>query len=71
MTVAVRLGDQIAKDMIAVRISQDFRMAVAVSPDCFARRPPPLTTYSRCCTHRPTCSARNKASSAQLDAGLR
>ncbi len=39
----VRIGDQIAKDMIAVRISPDFRMAVAASPAYFANRPQPQT----------------------------
>ena len=39
----VRIGDQIAKDMIAVRISPDFRMAVAASPTYFAHRPQPRT----------------------------
>lgn len=39
----VRIGDQIAKDMIAVRISPDFRMAAAASPAYFANRPKPQT----------------------------
>ncbi|MCT9813204.1 LysR family transcriptional regulator [Acidovorax sp. Be4] len=39
----VRIGDQIAKDMIAVRISPDFRMAVAASPAYFANRAKPQT----------------------------
>ena len=39
----VRIGDQIAKDMIAVRISPDFRMAVAAAPAYFANRPKPQT----------------------------
>ncbi|MDD2859598.1 MAG: LysR family transcriptional regulator [Acidiphilium sp.] len=39
----VRLGEQIAKDMIAVRIGPDMRMAVVGSPDYFARHPIPLT----------------------------
>ena len=39
----VRIGDQIAKDMIAVRISPDFRMAVAGSPAYFANRRKPRT----------------------------
>jgi DNA-binding transcriptional LysR family regulator len=39
----IRLGDQVAKDMIAVRISPDLRMTVVGSPSYFARRPPPLT----------------------------
>jgi DNA-binding transcriptional LysR family regulator len=39
----VRLGDQVAKDMIAVRISPDVRMAVVGAPSYFARRPRPET----------------------------
>ncbi|MFZ1872697.1 MAG: LysR family transcriptional regulator [Chania sp.] len=37
----VRLGEQIAKDMIAVRISPDIRMAVVGSPDYFSKHPVP------------------------------
>ncbi|SDZ70836.1 transcriptional regulator, LysR family [Variovorax sp. YR266] len=37
----VRLGDQVAKDMIAVRISPDLRIAVVASPGYFATRPRP------------------------------
>jgi DNA-binding transcriptional LysR family regulator len=37
----VRLGEQVAKDMIAVRIGPDFRMAVVGAPSCFARRSKP------------------------------
>ena len=39
----VRLGEQVAKDMIAVRIGPDVRMAVVGSPDYFARHPRPRT----------------------------
>ena len=39
----VRLGEQVAKDMIAVRIGPDMRMAVVGAPSYFAKRPPPLT----------------------------
>ena len=39
----VRLGDQVAKDMIAVRIGPDFRMAVVATPEYFAKRPVPKT----------------------------
>lgn len=39
----VRLGEQVAKDMIAVRIGPDMRMAVVGSPDYFARRGQPRT----------------------------
>jgi DNA-binding transcriptional LysR family regulator len=37
----VRFGEQVAKDMIAVRIGPDIRMAVVGSPTYFAKRPPP------------------------------
>jgi DNA-binding transcriptional LysR family regulator len=37
----VRLGEQVAKDMIALRIGPDFRMAVVGAPSYFARRQPP------------------------------
>jgi DNA-binding transcriptional LysR family regulator len=37
----VRLGEQVAKDMIAVRIGPDMRMAVVGSPSYFARHSPP------------------------------
>ena len=38
----VRLGEQVAKDMIAVRIAPDMRMAVVGAPAYFARHPRPL-----------------------------
>jgi DNA-binding transcriptional LysR family regulator len=41
----VRLGDQVAKDMIAVRIAPDLRMAVVGTPAYFAKRPPPHTPH--------------------------
>jgi DNA-binding transcriptional LysR family regulator len=37
----VRLGEVVAKDMIAVPIGPDMRMAAVGSPAYFARRPPP------------------------------
>ncbi|MCJ2085145.1 LysR family transcriptional regulator [Methylobacterium sp. E-005] len=39
----VRVGDILAKDMVAVLIGPELRMAVVGSPDYFARRPPPPT----------------------------
>lgn len=39
----VRLGEVVAKDMIAVPIGPDARMVAVGSPDYFARRPPPRT----------------------------
>lgn len=38
-----RSGNQVDKDMIAVRIGPDYRMAVVGSPAYFARQPPPQT----------------------------
>jgi DNA-binding transcriptional LysR family regulator len=43
--LGVRLGDQVAKDMIAVRIGPDMRMAVVGAPAYFAKRPPPRTPH--------------------------
>jgi DNA-binding transcriptional LysR family regulator len=37
----IRFGEQVAKDMAAVRIGPDMRMAVVGAPDYFARRPRP------------------------------
>jgi DNA-binding transcriptional LysR family regulator len=37
----IRFGEQVAKDMTAVRIGPDMRMAVVGAPDYFARRPRP------------------------------
>ncbi len=39
----VRLGEQVEKDMIAVRIGPDLCMAVVATPGYFAKRPPPRT----------------------------
>jgi DNA-binding transcriptional LysR family regulator len=39
----VRAGEQVAKDMIAVRIGPDMRMAVVGAPSYFAKRSPPRT----------------------------
>lgn len=39
----VRLGEQVAKDMIAVRVGPDLRMAVVGSPAYFAHHPRPRT----------------------------
>jgi DNA-binding transcriptional LysR family regulator len=48
----VRLGEQVAKDMIAVRIGPDLRFAVVGAPAYFAGNPPPQTpqdlTAHRC-----------------------
>jgi len=39
----VRLGEQVAQDMLALRIGPDLRMAVVGAPAYFARRPAPRT----------------------------
>ncbi len=39
--VGVRAGEQVAKDMMAVRIGPDMRMAVVAAPSYFAKRSPP------------------------------
>ena len=41
----VRLGDQVAKDMIAVRIAPDLNMAVVGAPAYFANYPTPSTPH--------------------------
>jgi DNA-binding transcriptional LysR family regulator len=41
----VRLGEQVAKDMIAVRIGPDIRMAVVGAPSYFAKHPKPKTPH--------------------------
>jgi DNA-binding transcriptional LysR family regulator len=41
--IGVRLGGDVAKDMIAVRMAPDMRMAVVASPAYFAHHPRPTT----------------------------
>ena len=41
----VRLGEQVAKDMIAVRVGPDFRNAVVGAPSYFKKRPQPRTPH--------------------------
>jgi DNA-binding transcriptional LysR family regulator len=41
----IRLGEAISKDMITVRISPDWRLAVVGSPAYFERRAPPQTPH--------------------------
>lgn len=41
----IRCGDIVARDMIALRIAPDMRMAVAGAPSYFARRPPPQSPH--------------------------
>ena len=39
----VRMGERVARDMIAVRICPELRMAAVATPACFARRGKPST----------------------------
>lgn len=39
----IRLGEQVAKDMVAVRVGPDRRMVVVGSPGYFAKRKKPKT----------------------------
>lgn len=41
--MGVRWGDQVAKDMIAVRIAPDCRMAIVCAPSYLSAKPPPRT----------------------------
>lgn len=41
LDAGVRLGEQVARDMVAVRIGPDLRMAAVGAPDYFKGRPPP------------------------------
>ena len=43
--LGVRLGDQVPKDMIAVRIGPELRMAVVGAPAYFAKKPAPATPH--------------------------
>ena len=43
--VGVRLGEEVAKDMIAVRIGPELRMAVVGAPSYFAKRDRPRTPH--------------------------
>jgi DNA-binding transcriptional LysR family regulator len=55
----IRLGEQVAKDMIAVRVGPDLRMAAVAAPSYFAKRPRPkkpqdLTEHACINLHLPT-----------------
>ena len=52
----VRLGEQVEKDMVAVRIGPDARMIVVAAPACFEARPRPATP--RDLTHYPCINLR-------------
>jgi DNA-binding transcriptional LysR family regulator len=45
LDAGVRLGEQVAKDMIAVRIGPDWRMAIVATPDYFTQHAPPRTPH--------------------------
>lgn len=56
LDAGIRFGDIVEKDMIAVRIGPDIRMAVVGAPSYFARHPIPLTprdlSNHRCINYR-------------------
>ena len=60
----VRLGEQVAKDMIAVRIGPDLRMAVVGSPSYFAIHPEPQSP--RDLTHHQCIGLRLASSGGEL-----
>lgn len=41
----IRLGESVARDMIAIRLGPDLRTVVVGTPSYFKRYPPPLTPY--------------------------
>ncbi|TNG95253.1 LysR family transcriptional regulator [Pasteurellaceae bacterium USgator11] len=43
--IGIRLGDKVAKDMIAVKVSADLKMQTAASPDYLARHGTPQTPF--------------------------
>jgi hypothetical protein len=51
----VRLGEQVAKDMIGVRIGSDFRQALVGAPSYFKHRTKPLTRTSSLHTRALIC----------------
>ncbi|CAB3863810.1 HTH-type transcriptional regulator PgrR [Achromobacter animicus] len=58
----IRLGESISKDMIAVRIGPDWRLAVVGSPAYFARHPAPETPQDL--TQHPCVNIRHRPSGA-------
>src|SRR3954471_20871748 len=52
----VRNGEQVAKDMIAVRIGPDMRMAVVGAPSYFRKRAAPKTPQTSSATTASTCA---------------
>lgn len=56
----IRLGESISKDMIAVRIGPDWRLAVVGSPDYFSRHPAPKTPHDL--TQHPCVNIRHRPS---------
>lgn len=56
----IRMGESISKDMIAVRIGPDWRLAVVGSPAYFERNPPPQTPHDL--TKHPCVNIRHRPS---------
>lgn len=62
LDAGIRLGEAISKDMIAVRISPDWRLVVVGSPAYFERHPPPGTPHEL--TRYPCVNIRHRPSGA-------
>lgn len=58
----IRLGESISKDMVAVRIGPDWRLAVVGSPTYFERNPPPQTPHDL--ARHPCVNIRHRPSGA-------
>jgi hypothetical protein len=67
----IRMGESISKDMIAVRIGPDWRLAVVGSSAYFDQKPPPETPHDL--TEHACVNIRHKPSGAmdELDARIR
>jgi DNA-binding transcriptional LysR family regulator len=59
----IRIGDDVAQDMVGVRLTQDFRTAVVASPAYFETRPQPQTPYD---LHDHLCVAQRQPGSGGL-----
>ncbi|MDO4904755.1 MAG: LysR family transcriptional regulator [Lautropia sp.] len=59
----IRLGESVEKDMVAVRITPDFRAAVVGSPDYFNRFPKPASPHDLTAHH---CIGRRRISGGGL-----
>ena len=61
----IRLGEQVAKDMVAVRIGPDLRMAAVGAPAYFSQRSPPRSPRTSPIIAASTCASRRWAGSTR------